>query len=296
MSHRLALVLAALSLLATAPLPAGAEPPSQIRVEQAPSPALGRPLHYVLYLPQAAAPPQAKLPVVYLLHGAQGEGMDFVKEGHLQETADAMIASGALPPMLLVMPDGEQSWWVDSASLGGPGDFATAVSRDLVATIEARYAALPARRGRGIAGISMGAFGAFRLAMMHPEEYAAAASLSGAFWTRMSPEIAENPRMQRIFRGAFGTPLDVTRFIAAEPLTLAERLRGAAAAPRFYLTVGNQDRYNLYADAGLLRDKLSAVGAPVKAVFAEGDHDWDFWTRALPDVLAFMNAAFAAAD
>jgi enterochelin esterase family protein len=273
--------------------PARAESASVTRLEETmPSAALHRPLPYALYLPPGYAEGTDRLPVIYLLHGAGGVGRHWLTEGYARETADKLIAEHRIAPMILVMPDAENSWYVDSADVNGPGDYATAISRDLVAWIDGHYRTRAERSGRGIAGISMGGFGAFRLAFLHPEEYAAAASLSGAFWARVTPDMPVTERTDRLFNGAFGAHFSVDRFLRDAPLTLADRLKGRADPPALYLTVGNQDRYNLSADAVRLHDKLAAMGLPVRMDTADGDHDWDFWMRAIPGLLDFMNGAF----
>ncbi len=275
-------------LLATAT----AAEPSIIREESFPSPALGTPLHYWIYLPPDYEATKGPLPVGYLLHGAKGEGADWVHAGHIREVADEMIAAGQIAPMILVMPDAENSWYVNSRAEGGAGDYETAIGQDIAAWIESRYKASTLRSGRAIAGISMGGFGAFRLAMMHPDRYVAAASLSGAFWSQMTPEIAKNPRVERIFASAFPAPIDVEKFIRSEPQTLAAGLKGMPNPPAFYITFGRQDLGGVMTEGPKLYEQLREIGVPVRVTSGDGGHEWEFWGSALPGMLAFFSETF----
>jgi len=137
--------------------------PSVVREESFASPALAAPLRYWIYLPPDYPSLKGPLPVAYLLHGAKGEGADWVHAGHVRDTADRMIAGGKLRPLILVMPDAQNSWYVDSKAAGGVGDYETAIGRDLLAWIEGHYNVSRDGSGRAIAGISMGGFGAFVL-------------------------------------------------------------------------------------------------------------------------------------
>ena len=75
--------------------------------------------------------------------------------------------------MVVVMPDAGNSWYVDFAAVGGPGDFETAILDDLPQAIEEGMPVRRQRGGRAIAGLSMGGFGALRLAFKRPDRYCA---------------------------------------------------------------------------------------------------------------------------
>lgn len=270
--------------------------PSVVREESFASPALAAPLRYWIYLPPDYPSLKGPLPVAYLLHGAKGEGADWVHAGHVRDTADRMIAGGKLRPLILVMPDAQNSWYVDSKAAGGVGDYETAIGRDLLAWIEGHYNVSRDGSGRAIAGISMGGFGAFRLAMIQPDRFAAAASLSGAFWSQMTPEIAQNPRVERIFAQAFPAPIDVEKFIRSEPRTLAGEMKAKKGrSPAFLIAYGRQDLGGVMVEGQKLYEQLKAMGADVRLETGDGGHDWDFWEPAIWGMFAFFEDAFRQA-
>ena len=76
--------------------------------------ALAKAFTYSLYLPDAyAAEPGRRFPVVYLLHGYGGNDRQWIEGGKADETLDRLIGEGAIPPVIAVMPDASNSWYVD---------------------------------------------------------------------------------------------------------------------------------------------------------------------------------------
>lgn len=281
-------------LLALVAGPALAQPSQILRTVEAPSPALGHPLGFVLYLPPNYDQGHERLPVIYLLHGAQAQAIDWVDQGYVQDIADRLIASHRLPPTIIVMPEGGSNSWYMDAPGDGSGNVATAIEQDLPAYVERTWRARTDRRGRAIAGYSMGGYGALRFALMAPERYAAAAAMSGAFWTEVTPDTQLDEHIQRIFDGAFGRPFDARRFVAANPMTLAGSMSHGGAVPAIYLTCGSGDRYHLDREQAIMARRLAAMKIPVETTLTPGDHDWETWSAALPAVLQFLARPFAA--
>jgi enterochelin esterase family protein len=283
MSLRAALAMG-LAALAFARAAHAGEIETGLRMESA---ALGRPLEFALYRPDRAT---KGLPVVYLLHGRASDPGEWLRMGNVRATADRLIAAELIPPMLIVLPDGGNSWWADTPP-GNAGAVETAVADELPAAIERAYATNAARDGRAIAGNSMGGFGALRIAFGHPGRYAAVASMSGAFWTRIRPGMAVDDdlaqRLQRVFAGAFGTPFDVARFVAGSPLVRAAQVPPAERPPVF-LTVSGGDRFRLAEEQDTVENSLRAMGYAVVSRTTPGDHDWGTWEAALPEVLVFL--------
>lgn len=247
----------------------------------APSAALGRPLVYSIHKPDGDA---RGLPVIYLLHGRNSKPADWLDMAHVAQTADRLIADGTIPPCLIVLPDGGNSWYANA--------MAQAVAFDLPAEIERRFAASAARGARAIAGNSMGGFGALGLALAHPDRYVAAASMSGAFWTQLENEAPLDETMQariaRVFDGAFGTPFSRANFVKHAALPLARALPMTSPKPAIFLTSGSEDFGSIAAQSGELARMLKDKGFDVESESAPGGHEWGTWERALPRVLTFI--------
>jgi S-formylglutathione hydrolase FrmB len=254
--------------------------------------ALGRDLLYSLYLPPGYGRGEQRYPTLYLLHGVDGNQLEWLHDGAVRQTLDRLIRDGRIAPMIVVMPEGDNSWYVDSKSIGGPGDYATAIADELVAEIDATLSTKAGPRHRGIGGLSMGGFGALRLAFQQPFRFVAAASFSGAFWARLTPESELGDWSDRIFKGSFGHPFDARRFLAQSPLPMVETLAVAKDPPPVFLTVGDHDRFKLYLDTFQLFRQMRDAGLPVEMRMTGGDHDWETWASELPDAVLFFDRQF----
>ena len=281
--------------------------------------ALGKPQTAQVYLPAGEAPDEG-WPVLYLLHGLHGTAQDWNSLGNIVQTLDRLIAGKRIKPLVVVMPEGGQSWYVDSAQVGGPGDYATAIGHDLPAAIEDAFPVGGDRQHRAIAGVSMGGYGALRLGLAAPERYAAIATLSPALWQNIPLAAAEPavasphdrapapPYFQRIdrntvtigvdlppdgrhFGAAFGTPFDPRRFNDANVFTLLQQaVEAHKQLPAIYLSVGDNDSHRLWRGSIAFFETMQANNLDVDFRMTDGDHDWTLWRAALVDAVLFADA------
>jgi S-formylglutathione hydrolase FrmB len=181
------------STAATAPDEAPA-PASSFVVVPAPSldgNLLGDPaeLEVALWLPPSYGSSSMRYPVVYFLAG-YGETASTASIGAVLEQ---LITEGAAPEMILVGVDGINafggSFYVDSTVTG---NWAEAIHDDLVGYVDANLRTLPTPASRGIAGFSMGGFGALDVAMRHPDVFGAVYALSPGL---LAPGALESTQM-----------------------------------------------------------------------------------------------------
>ena len=137
-----------------------------------------------VYLPPKYKQETSKrYPTLYLLHGYTGRPEEWVKDGYqgmsLQSEMDSLIAKGTSAEMIVVVPNGRNaylgSFYTNSTVTGNWEDY---IYRDLVSYVDGKYRTLAKSSSRGIAGHSMGGYGAFMLAMKHPDVFGALYSLS----------------------------------------------------------------------------------------------------------------------
>ena len=255
--------------------------------------ALGGPMRFSIYLPpgyHATGDDRLRYPVVYLLHGVGDDERAWPSFGHVGGTLDRLIAAGELPPFIVVMPNGARSWWVDSADIGGPGNYGSAVRDDLPAHVETTWRAETGRDGRFVAGLSMGGFGALRTAFEYPERYRAVGALSAALWNRVAPgwKPADPDRMARIFDGSFGVPFDPQRFLANHPRRLLPRIKNPPEPFGIYLAAGDDDGFGTQFATVELFGELRELAVPVELRIDDGGHDWKVWRRALGPLLQWF--------
>jgi S-formylglutathione hydrolase FrmB len=310
----------ALALLA-APLgaqPHESTPRGTVRGDAFESRALGVRKHFMIYLPPGYdAARSRRYPVAYYLHGLGGRESDWLAVGAIDAVADSLIGSG-MRETIIVMPDGDDSWysaWVDPQPHAACVDslvreapergcvrrarYDDYVARDLVAYVDARYRTLADRRHRGIGGLSMGGYGALKLALAYPETFAAAASHSGTV-SRLfiGPRpFAAPPRyattVDTLLRGYFartGTRIygrDLAAWQASDPATLAARLlaRGTPV-PALYVDCGVADE--LLSENRALDHELTRLGIGHRYHEHPGGHTWRYWNTHVRTSLAWM--------
>jgi len=233
---------------------------------------LARDMDYRVVLPAKLAAGQ-KLPVVYLLHG--GGGGDYRDWLNYSD-----VAQYAERGLILVMPEANESYYVDSADR--PQDrYEDYIVRDLIADVESRFPAAAGRENRAIAGVSMGGFGAVTLALKHPDHFVFAGGMSPALDVPSRPFSVKRVGQWQHHRSIFG-PWKGRHQRENDPLVLV-RSANSEQAPYFFLTCGEQE--------GLL-----AVNKQFAALLKQrhfnyefhtgpGGHDWNQWNSRVPDLI-----------
>ncbi len=260
----------------------------ELRHEALASAALGRDMPVVVYVPDGYQAGKQHYPVLYLLHGAGGDENAWVERGNIQERADQLIASGALPPMLIVMPGCRECWWID----GARDKAETAFWTELVPTIARRYRTIESRGGMLLAGLSAGGYGAVRFALKYPDRIAAVAAFSPAVYS-VTPPTASSARTQAPFLRADGQ-FDQSKWTALNYPNLAERYFAQSFRVPFYLVAGDGDRFGLAFETALLFKRMFERQPDITELrIVDGDHSWAVWANATNDALKYL-ARFAA--
>lgn len=250
----------------------------RLREESVQSAALGRTMKYRVLLPGGYDATQQRYPVLYLLHGLGGDYTDWTTRSNLAEYSRAL-------PLIIVMPDAGNGWYTNAAD--GSARVEDYVFTDLPADVVKKYRTINSRYGRAVAGLSMGGYGALKMALKRPAAFAVAASFSGAFGATREGELervisaAEVERLQAIF----GPPGSATRQ-ENDVFSLAAALK-PAGAPYIYIDCG-------IADAALIGPNRELVAALHKAGIAyeyhevAGAHSWDYWDRRVREFLPVL--------
>ena len=265
---------------------AGGSVETSLRAE---SPILGRDLAYSVYLPKPM--PDTPLPVIYLLHGLGGNERDWLRIGKIRETADALIAKGDIPPLAIVMPGAGNSWYVDSAA---HGSVESALLGDFFPHVEKVHGLRTDAKGRFVAGLSMGGYGALRLAILHPGRFRGAASLSGAIFPDLASTTEITNGQIRMFKGAFGEPFAPDIYNRLNFFTGLRAFKAAKPRPDLYISVGDDDGFRLYEGAVDLYLRLKRLRLPVEMRIVDGDHNWRLWRDDIIPVLRYFGSILRA--
>lgn len=200
---------------------------------------------FMIYLPKGYDESDARYPVIYYLHGGNGNQ----REGRwMIRRIDRAISEGRMPPVIVVCPHAMPIGWYLNGRMDDPkvttGPIEDVLIRDLITFVDSHYRTIAAREGRGIEGFSMGGCGTMRLAFKYPELFCAASCVAGAVvaWD-------EEP-LQRALECTFGDVTDPASrryFDANRPEVFAsqnvETIRAGNMKIRIF--VGTNDRlYN----------------------------------------------------
>jgi enterochelin esterase-like enzyme len=234
---------ASISLAPTPPLPPALTPVSQdaagSSIVSATYPATafgGATGSFLVYLPPGYGSTTSRYPVLYLLHGQDGHATAFLEVG-LQRALDELISRGEVPPMIAVMIQDRPGMenWRDL----GPRRSASYVL-EVQEMVDRMLPTIPARSARGVAGNSMGGFGAIHAALANPLRFSVAESWLGYF-NHLDGELrADRPIIKRLGLNAFlyGATGDTVADPAEDPY-FAAKLRGAGARAKSAVYVGN---------------------------------------------------------
>ncbi len=249
---------------------------------------LSEDIAYNVYLPAGYAGSGERYPVLYLLHG-RGDSMSAWLQ--MKSTLDELIEEGEIPPAIAIMPDApwssRASYYVDSQYRGAdPGrPVETAFTEDLIEHVDATYRTVADRSGRGIAGYSMGGYGAMRYSLAHPDLFGAAIVLSPAVYFPDPPSDSSTREF-----GAFGKGQRLFVERIYKQLNYPETFESFVATglpQRMYIAVGDDEfkntnprdfEHDLDFEAHVLFNKAQRVENLTSELrVVDGGHDWDVW-------------------
>jgi S-formylglutathione hydrolase FrmB len=214
--------------------------------------------------------PRTDFPVLYLLHGLSDDHTAWVRYTSLERYA---AAAG----VAVVMPAVNRSFYTNEVNGGRYWDYVAEELPEIVGNFF-RVSQDPAQTY--VAGLSMGGYGAMKLALTHPDRFAAAATLSGALDLAELSSRAERVELfERIFGGSIPAEADIFQLLeAADVDTL----------PRIHVSTGTEDHPGLVKGNRRFVADLEAKGADVTSDFRPGSHVWQLWDDLLPEVIDWM--------
>jgi len=227
--------------------------------------------------PAERLPESGKFPVLYLLHGLYGDYSDWIRNTGIERYAqEANIA--------VVMPGARNSFYADMAH---GGRYFTYISEEVPQLAETLFPVSAKREERYIAGLSMGGYGAFRIAFAAADRFSCAASLSGALAVETLYQMALQPNafpgnVRDIWEDEthiHGTASDLL-------YSIRQKKKQGYPLPRLFQACGTEDV--LYPMNISMRDALLAAGADLTWHEEHGAHEWDFWDRNIKRVINWL--------
>lgn len=219
-----------------------------------------------------------KFQTLYLLHGAYGDYSDWYRLTSIEKYAQAH-------KLAVVMPSVSNSFYQD---MYRGSAYLTYMLEELPAFVKSIFPVSEKREDTFVAGLSMGGYGAVKLAFEKPEQYGACASLSGAVDIVKCMEMTENKTVEGPFlwSAIFERPGELEGSDADLFALAKKRISEGRKLPKLYQTVGTEDfiyEANLSAKA-----KWEEMGTDFTFEEYPGIHDWDFWDAYIQRVLEWL--------
>jgi len=255
---------------------------------------LGRDVSYAIYLPPDYATSTRRYPVVYLLHGYTDNESGWIQFGEVNMAADRAIADREIPPMIIVMPDGGVSWYINDSQ--NKVRYEDMFVQELIPHIDRSYRTRPSREFRGVSGLSMGGWGTLVYALRHPELFSACAAFSAAVWEDDEILGMKQDTWDEYVGPIFGAGLSgkdrlTPHFRQVSPLDLAKTLpEESLKKVRYYIDCGDDDF--LIRGNCALHLLLTDRKIPHEFRVRDGAHTWSYWRTGIVDGLKFIGQGF----
>ncbi len=226
--------------------------------------ALGRRCPFMAFAPDENR--DQPMPVLYLLHGATGNYMDW--STHAGERLRSLACD---LQVIIINPDGgEFGWYLDSPIIKG-NQYESFLTRELIPTVDARF---NTTAQRGIAGLSMGGHGALTLAWKYPDLFASVSAMSAVVdltFCRLQASLTA-------LLGDYQSNQERWHSQSARHLLMHDPtpLQGLP----LHISCGHSDYY--FESNRSFSELLNDLGVVHEFVDAPGGHEWSYWTAQLP--------------
>ena len=221
--------------------------------------------------------PEGTYKTLYLLHGLSGDHTNWLRKTSIERYANTY-------GIAVVMPSVGRSWYTDTAC----GEkYMTFVAEELPAVCRSYFTGMSDKREDNyIAGLSMGGYGALKIALTYPDSYCGCITLSGA----LDITRENRPRDLNEWRALFGYELqDFAELNGTKHDVYALVDKNHAAGlpfPKLYIWCGTED--GLIHNNHRLRDQLEKLGIDHLYEESEGDHSWKWWDLHIQDGLEYL--------
>jgi len=215
---------------------------------------------------------------LYLLHGHSDDHTAWQRWTSIERYVEGLN-------LAVVMPAVNLSFYTDMVHGGKYWQF---ISEEVPAVVRDMFPVSSDRRDNFVAGLSMGGYGAFKLALTHPERYAAAASLSGAVDIREVVKANDDPANKAWLAGMRNIFGDLSKVPDSQHdlFALAKEVARGPVKPRLYQCCGTEDF--LHADNIRFRDAVRKLPLDLTYEEGPGEHLWAYWDKMIRNVLTWM--------
>jgi enterochelin esterase-like enzyme len=255
---------------------------------------LGKQVKYTIYLPFDYETSNRYYPVVYLLHGYTDNDMGWMQFGEVNLIADECIATREIPPMIIVMPDGGTSFYINN--FDNSVRYEDFFIQEFMPYIEKTYRIRAEKRFRGIAGLSMGGYGTLNYALKYPEKFAACVAFSAAIFSEESMLSMNEEAWNRLHSQLFGPYKEgrdrLTEHYRNNNAFDITKKKGKEAYDKLRIMLDCGDDDFLTDDNCRLHIYFNQMGIKHEFRMRDGAHTWNYWRSGIPVGLKFIGESF----
>ncbi len=257
-----------------------------------PSKILGYDVPFCVLLPPSYdADPAQRYPILYFLHGIGDNEQVLLNSGGLLMVQD-LRDQNRIGDFLIVTPAAGRSFYINSRD--GHVGYEDFFIREFIPYIESHYRIRASRHTRGVAGVSMGGYGALRFAFKYPQMFTAVSVNSAALLQKL-PTVklsdSQETTVARLLGSSFGSPFDPAFWERENTFTLA-RTGPPPTGLKIYFDCGTEDDYGFNVGAQAFHELLVSRGIPHEFHLYLGGHDWTYFAQHFPALLEFQSHAF----
>lgn len=210
---------------------------------------------------------------LYLLHGLSDDHTIWTRRTSIER----YVASLGLA---VVMPQVDRSFYTD---MKYGNRYWTFLTEELPTVVQSMFPLSDRREDNFVAGLSMGGYGALKWALRHPEQFAAAASLSGA--TDVASRVKQSDGQNELFHLIFGDD-DITGTPDDLLWLIKQNSQHHNPQPELFQWCGTEDF--LYDQNVAFKETCARHDYPLTTEFSSGDHNWAYWDEKIQDVLKWL--------
>lgn len=233
----------------------------------------------------------AVYPVIYLLHGINGDQNSWLHRSHINCLIDSLRETGDIGDFIYIMPAAYNSYYINNYD--GSFRYMDFFIEELLPTIDSLYRTAPGKINRSLLGISMGGFGSVILGLKHPDKFGSVVSLSGAIRTVSEfiklPQEKYNSYFGKVFGPALSADARITdHWKESSPYFISDSI-----------TILSAQKLNWYIDCGF-DDFLFSSNEAFHQWLVEnkivhnyhvrpGSHNWNYWYRSTIHGLIYLD-------
>jgi S-formylglutathione hydrolase FrmB len=240
----------------------------------------------VLLPPSYDRESKKRFPVLYFLHGLGSNHQSLINSG-IWNLVEELQEQKKIGEFVIITPNAGRTFYVNSKN--GRVRYEDFLLFEFFPAMEQRFRIGTTRQTRAISGISMGGYGALRLAFKQPRLFSAVSAHSPALIQEM-PRGAESAGLGMFMGTSFGDPFDPVYWKNNTPFVYARsgRLNGL----KIYFDCGDRDEYGFNVGTRALDKLLTSRGITHEAHIYPGGHDPGYFVEHLPASMEFHSRAF----